>query len=190
MEIKQHFIAGNPDWKGKCCCVCSVMSDSLRPYALQPTSLLYLWNFSGKKELPFPSSGDLPNSGIEPVSLTSLALTGRFFTTVPPGKPQKRKWNNMQNFLKSNYPVIVSINNCALASPCDLTPGHYIRFSLHKAQASVFFKSPLGGSDNTARTGKHWLQELLAYGGGASLGSVTCRSIITLSSPFLKGPIL
>jgi len=34
--------------------------------------------------LPFPSSGDLPNSGIEPAS---PALAGRFFTTVPPGKP-------------------------------------------------------------------------------------------------------
>ena len=31
----------------------------------------------------FPSPGDLPDPGIEPVS---LALTGRFFTTAPPGK--------------------------------------------------------------------------------------------------------
>ena len=29
--------------------------------------------------LPFPSSGDLPNSGIEPVSLASPVLAGRFF---------------------------------------------------------------------------------------------------------------
>ena len=28
-----------------------------------------------------------PNLGIEPVSLPSPALAGRFFTTVPPGKP-------------------------------------------------------------------------------------------------------
>ena len=33
-------------------------------------------------ELPFPSSGDLPDSGIEPVSLVSLALAGGFFTTT------------------------------------------------------------------------------------------------------------
>ena len=32
-------------------------------------------------------SGDLPNSGIEPISLVTPALAGRFFTTVPPGKP-------------------------------------------------------------------------------------------------------
>ena len=31
--------------------------------------------------LPFPPAGDLPNSGIKPVSLASLALAGRFFTT-------------------------------------------------------------------------------------------------------------
>ena len=36
--------------------------------------------------VPFPSPGDLHNPGIEPVSLVSLALAGRFFTTVPPGK--------------------------------------------------------------------------------------------------------
>ena len=30
------------------------------------------------------SPGDLPDPGIEP---TSPALTGRFFTTEPPGKP-------------------------------------------------------------------------------------------------------
>ena len=34
--------------------------------------------------LPFPPPGDLPDSGIEPVS---PELAGRFFTTGPPGKP-------------------------------------------------------------------------------------------------------
>ena len=34
--------------------------------------------------LPFPPPGDLPNPGIQPVSLTSLALAGGFFTTEPP----------------------------------------------------------------------------------------------------------
>ena len=36
--------------------------------------------------LPFPSSGDLPNRGIEPASLTSPALAGGFFTTLLRGK--------------------------------------------------------------------------------------------------------
>ena len=30
-------------------------------------------------ELPFPSPGDLPNPGIEPMFLTSPALAGQFF---------------------------------------------------------------------------------------------------------------
>ena len=37
--------------------------------------------------LPFPTPGDLPNSGIEPTSLESPTLAGGFFTTEPPGKP-------------------------------------------------------------------------------------------------------
>ena len=36
--------------------------------------------------LSFPSPGDLPDPGIEPMS---LALAGEFFTTEPPGKPLK-----------------------------------------------------------------------------------------------------
>ena len=37
--------------------------------------------------LPFPSSGDLPDSGIEPMSLASPAIARGFSTTAPPGKP-------------------------------------------------------------------------------------------------------
>ena len=38
--------------------------------------------------LPFPTPGDLPDSGIEPVSFVSPASAGGFFATEPPGKPQ------------------------------------------------------------------------------------------------------
>ena len=37
--------------------------------------------------LPFPTSGGLLNSGIEPSSLASPALAGGFFTTAPLVKP-------------------------------------------------------------------------------------------------------
>ena len=37
--------------------------------------------------LSFPAPGDLPHTGIEPMSLVSPALADRFFTTAPPGKP-------------------------------------------------------------------------------------------------------
>ena len=48
--------------------------------------------FSG---LLFPPPGDLPNTGIEPVSPASPALTGRLFNTKLPGNLH---YNN-------NYPL-------------------------------------------------------------------------------------
>ena len=38
--------------------------------------------------LLFPTPGDLPHLGTEPMSLDSPALQADFLTTVPPGKPQ------------------------------------------------------------------------------------------------------
>ena len=38
--------------------------------------------------LPFPSPGDLPNPGIEPISPVSPVLAGRFITTESPGNPR------------------------------------------------------------------------------------------------------
>ena len=40
-----------------------------------------LYRQENHSRLPFPSPGDLPDSGIGPMSLKSLALVGRFFTT-------------------------------------------------------------------------------------------------------------
>ena len=61
---------------------CSVVTNSLRSHQA-PLSMGFprqeYW--SG---LPFPSPGDLPDPGIEPLS---LALAGGFFTTEPPEKP-------------------------------------------------------------------------------------------------------
>ena len=46
-------------------------------------------NFPGKywSGLTFPTPGDLPDTGIEPVPPPSPELAGGFFTTEPPGKP-------------------------------------------------------------------------------------------------------
>ena len=41
-------------------------------------------------DLLFPSLGDLPDPGIEPTSLASPALAGRFSTAERPRKPFKR----------------------------------------------------------------------------------------------------
>ena len=42
--------------------------------------------------LPFPSPGDLPDPGIEPMSLASPALAGGFLPLALPGRP---KWKQM-----------------------------------------------------------------------------------------------
>ena len=43
----------------------------------------------GYWRLPFPSPGDLPDPGIDPVSLESPTLAGGLFTTETPGTPFK-----------------------------------------------------------------------------------------------------
>ena len=43
--------------------------------------------------LQFPTPGDPLNLGIEATPLTSPALIGRFFTTMPPGKPPTDNWS-------------------------------------------------------------------------------------------------
>ena len=57
----------------------------LQPYGLHPSWLPCPWGFSRREYwtgLPRPPPpGDLPAPGIEPASLTSPALAGRFFTT-------------------------------------------------------------------------------------------------------------
>ena len=61
-------------------CACSVVSDFVTPWT-EAIQVLLFKEFSRQKYwsgLPFPSPGDLPNTGIEPAS---PALPGEFFTT-------------------------------------------------------------------------------------------------------------
>ena len=65
------------------------MSDSLRFHGLLFHQASLSMGFPRQEhwsELSFSTPGDLPNPGIEPMSLVSPALAGRFFTTAPPGK--------------------------------------------------------------------------------------------------------
>ena len=57
------------------------------------------WDQKYCSRLPFPSPGDLPDPGIEPMSPVSPALAGGFLTTLPPGKMP---------------PVIIILNQCPL----------------------------------------------------------------------------
>ena len=70
-----------------CVFSCAVVSDSAVPQTVALQAPLYM-EFSSQEYwsgLPFPTA-DLPDPGIEPASLVSPALVGRFFTTVSPGK--------------------------------------------------------------------------------------------------------
>ena len=67
----------------------SVLSDSVAPWTVAHQAYLsteFSWQeyHSG---LPFPTPGDLPESGIKPASLVSSALASGVFTTAPPGQP-------------------------------------------------------------------------------------------------------
>ena len=92
--------------KNSTCCVlsCSVMSDSLRPYGLEPARLLCPWEFSRQEYwtgLPCLPPADLPNPGIEPKSLT---LQTDSLPTKSPGKPKKTGVGSLP-FLQGNFPT-------------------------------------------------------------------------------------
>ena len=73
-------------------CMFTVMSNSLQLHGLfiarqAPLSMEFSRQeyWSG---LPFPTARDLPDPGIEPMSLASPVLAGGFFTAAPAGKPK------------------------------------------------------------------------------------------------------
>ena len=72
-----------------CVCVCACTKSCLTLYDPMDCSLPGSMEFSRQEywsEVPFPSPGDLPDSGIESQVLVSPALAGWLFTTALPGK--------------------------------------------------------------------------------------------------------
>ena len=72
---------------------CLMLCDSMDYSQPESTGFSRQEYWSG---LPCPPPRDLPDPGIEPGSLISPTLAGRFFTTEPPGKPL----DNLQRLLK------------------------------------------------------------------------------------------
>ena len=76
-----------------CACMLSCFS-CVRPFVTLwsvACQVLLSMGFSRQEHwsgLPCPPPGDLPDPGMEPVSLTSPALAGEFFTTSITWKPQ------------------------------------------------------------------------------------------------------
>ena len=64
-----------------CLTLCNLMDCSSPAPLSKVLSRQEYWN-----GLPFPSQGDLPEPGIEPVSPVSPALAGGFFTSESTGK--------------------------------------------------------------------------------------------------------
>ena len=66
----------------------SVMSNFCYPmdYSLLGSSVHGIFQARTLEWVGISFSGNIADSGIEPASLASPALAGRFFTTVPPGK--------------------------------------------------------------------------------------------------------
>ena len=68
--------------------LCPTLCDPPQTVALSSVHGILRQEYWG--ELPFISPGDLPDSGIEPLS---PALAYGFFLTESPGKPQSREIN-------------------------------------------------------------------------------------------------
>ena len=69
-------------WAQSCLTLCDPVDYSLPGSSVYGVFQARIWT-----RLTFPTPGNLPDPGIEPVSLVSPALAGGFFTTDPPGKP-------------------------------------------------------------------------------------------------------
>ena len=68
-------------------CACSVMFNLLQTHGLVAHQAPLFMGFPRQGHwsgLPFPTSRDLPDQGIEPQFLVSSALAGGFFTTSSP----------------------------------------------------------------------------------------------------------
>ena len=84
------------------CCVLGCVQLFATPWTVARQAPLSM-EFSRQEHwsgLPFPPPEHLPDSGIEAMSLASLALAGGFFTTEPPGKPLGNVQISKENVIK------------------------------------------------------------------------------------------
>ena len=80
----------------------SVVSDSATPWTVAYQAPLSM-GFPGQEHwsgLPFPTPGGLSDPGIEPLSLMSPALAGRFLPLVPPSSTPHLSIKHKEYFLE------------------------------------------------------------------------------------------
>ena len=93
-----HFLPIGP------VCVLSHICDPMNYIAFQAPLSMESSTEGYWSGLSFTTPGDLPNPGVKPMSFPFPALAGRFFTTVPPGKPLiGRMTVQNNNSTNSNY---------------------------------------------------------------------------------------
>ena len=106
---------------------------------------------------PGKNLGDLPNPGIEPTSLVSLASAGGFFTTVQPGKPAHPRipsTNRKAHSLKmaSAFSNVGGAQSCVQPCPLNFLSCYYwtmVYMNLHVPECIALFScfaigSPIG----------------------------------------------
>ena len=139
------------------CSVAPVMSNSLWPYGLQPTSFLCPWDYPGK-HIRVGCHVLLQGLSLPRDCAYVSRIASRFFTTEPPGKPMLNccvtfiysliSWLFLGFFSLSFFFLIithkVAINTCVhillctyVCSPCPLSPG-YILGNVETSGNSMF----------------------------------------------------
>ena len=144
-EHRTYFIL----WHSKylCCAVLSHFSHvqlfaTLWTVASQAPQSMGFSREESWSELPCPPPGDLPNSGIEPESLTSIYTSSGFFTT-------SATWEVPKKYL---FSTISSLSSALQSTfmihfvPLGLNPANYIFLTL---LSSVFFKLPQWAIDRS-----------------------------------------
>ena len=96
-------------------CMLSHVGLFATPWTVALQTRLSMW-FSRQEYwsgLPFPTPGDLPDAGIEPASLVSPALAGRFFTNcaIWQNAPGKMQYSIFFADLASRY--LFCLNSCS-----------------------------------------------------------------------------
>ena len=127
--------------------------------------------------LPFPSPGDLPNPGIEPMSPVSSALAGRFFTIEPLGKPSDclEEFDMTATYMiwVTRYKVMLSRFSCVQLCVTPWTAAHQAPpstgFSRQEYWSRVPFPSGITVTQsNTSHQIRKWNEEWEGRNGGGN----------------------
>ena len=118
-----------------CMHVCSAVC--VTPWTVAPQAP-WSMEFSMKEYwsgLPFPIPRDLPNPGIKPMSLASLTLPSRFFTTAPSGKTF---WHYQFSSVTQSCPTLCdSMNHSTPSLPVHHQLPEFTQTHIHQVSDAI-----------------------------------------------------